>query len=111
MSTFCSDAGSQIIFFSTIFFSISNAHRSSNENMVSLHQTPDCSEEEVTPPPKGYVIDLYTHLVMTASSRIPPRSHLILSTLQNAWPSAHYITLFIFSNRRNVHHAYFNESM
>jgi len=72
MSTFCSDAGSQIIFFSTIFFSISNAHRSSNENMVSLHQMPDCSEEEVTPPPKGYVIDLYTHLVMTASSRTPP---------------------------------------
>lgn len=116
MSTFCSDAGSLLIsfFFWIIFFFLFPLHISTNENM-SLFIKPECCEEEVTPPTKGYVIDLQSNCTLILW-RVPPaehphRSHLILPAMQNAWPSGHFITLFIFSNRGCVHHAYINESM
>lgn len=49
-----------IILFLNYFFSIPTAQIHKWEH-VSFHQTSQCCEEEVTPPTKGYVIDLQSN--------------------------------------------------
>lgn len=94
MSTFFSDDAGSLLnhSFSQLFFPL----LTDPQMRTCLSE---CSEEEVTPPLKGYVIDLlklYPHLVMTASSRTPPpiTSHsLHIAEFLALWSLYHFIYL------------------